>query len=543
MSNIYVGSISFDSGFSSGFQQAPLNISNVHIESLTVTVSTDALIDVSESIIIIEEKNPTVLVSSNALISVSESIILFNPLDTTATTTSNISINVTESIININPLDVTTLVTDNISINVTESIININPLDVTTLITDNVLVNVTQSNIEILPNDVTIIAVISISINTSETILEISSIAITDVITTVGIFVNVSESILLLQPQTPNIIAGIGELVNVNKSDIIVTPNEITTNIGQNINVTKADILILPLIPTITVTSNINVLVDEALINIIPKEAIASTSETFDVYPSNIEVTANVVTTKIGIVTVVNPSSILVKMVEIDGVGEVIPDWDDCLNIDSPYWAKDTDCRDAESKLYDNLNNEIFNKFGVPCVYYEVDYSTANEKVFGEDNDRMIMRNYHVQYYTEQLPQDDKLWSKFGIEGMDTFHVFVSKQHFKQASQLNMNGNIVSKPTKPNAGDIIMSTHNNVYYEVIEVKDKIEMFLQRSHTWDIVVQPNVDKKFNVSPALAGDDINNHINQPDVLGQNGLIDTERNDVLYDDPSGNDPYGLF
>ena len=109
-------------------------------------------------------------------------------------------------------------------------------------------------------------------------------------------------------------------------------------------------------------------------------------------------------------------------------------------------------------------------------------------------------------------------------------------------SQLNGARQIAYPIYKPQPGDIIQSLHNKVFYEVIEVKDKIELFLQRTHSWDITLRPNINKHYNVSLNLISDPINNAIPDEDILGQNDLINNIKSDVIFDDNQNFNPFNL-
>lgn len=206
--------------------------------------------------------------------------------------------------------------------------------------------------------------------------------------------------------------------------------------------------------------------------------------------------------------------------------------WKEDLNIENSFWNKDSPCKDNESKLYDSLVTGAYNQVGVPGFWYKVSYSTKNEKVFGEDNDREILRKFEVTYYVDELPEDNRMYSSFGIFGLDTFHIYISKNHFKQASQFNELGQVVSGIEYPKHGDILQSSHNNTFYEVVEVKDRVEMFLERSHVWDIILKPLEMNNHKISKTLEGDEIERVFKSKDILEQNDLIDKEFKKIKYE-----------
>lgn len=208
----------------------------------------------------------------------------------------------------------------------------------------------------------------------------------------------------------------------------------------------------------------------------------------------------------------------------------------DCDNFDNPMFDFSSECYDVESKMIDELTTEAINMSGTMGYWYVVDYSLNNERIFGEDNSRTIIRKFPFMFKTDELPIDDKKWTKFGIEGMDTFHIVVAKLGFTQASVMEADGVTPAyKQRNPHSGDIFMSTHNNVFYRVLDVKDKTDTMLQRAHSFDCIVTPLEMAHHNLSERMKNDVIARFNDCPDVLGQNTKLSKEKV------PDGLDPFG--
>ena len=208
----------------------------------------------------------------------------------------------------------------------------------------------------------------------------------------------------------------------------------------------------------------------------------------------------------------------------------------DCENFDSPYFDFLSECYETESKMIDDLTTEEINMAGVMGYWYVVDYSLRNERVFGEDNSRTILRKFPFMFLVEGLPIDDKKWSKFGIEGMDNFHIVVAKAGFTQASMMMADGVTPAyEPRNPHSGDIIQSTHNNVFYRVLDVKDKGDTMLQRAHSFDCIVTPLEMAHHNIAPILKDDIIAKFNDAKDSLAQNTKLDRSKR------PQGLDSFG--
>ncbi len=212
-------------------------------------------------------------------------------------------------------------------------------------------------------------------------------------------------------------------------------------------------------------------------------------------------------------------------------------------------------CYDKDKLLYDRLLAEQFNHFGVSMVFYKTSFSVNNEPIFGEDNNRDIERTFEVNAYYE-LPKEDELWTVHGIEGIDNFHMWVSKQHFAGMSTTAVGGgftagfssgfDVIGNSTLkfeifpeyiPTAGDIIRAKYNDYFYEIVDVGEEDGMFLQQKHSWDFIVKPMKDEKMNVSGLIvsAGDPILDIQNQTDVLSVSGAVDQKKDDILYDPAS--------
>lgn len=82
-----------------------------------------------------------------------------------------------------------------------------------------------------------------------------------------------------------------------------------------------------------------------------------------------------------------------------------------------------------ERKLYDLLITEAYNFHGITMSYYILSYDIDKDRIFGEDNDRVILRSFDVQAYAE-LPNDKKSFSIMGMMNQDIFHLFISMKHF-----------------------------------------------------------------------------------------------------------------
>lgn len=197
--------------------------------------------------------------------------------------------------------------------------------------------------------------------------------------------------------------------------------------------------------------------------------------------------------------------------------------FDSFPRIDSgPWFSHFTSAYDNERKLYDLFLTEAFNLHGVCCDYFEISVDTSYDKVFGEDMNQMIVRNFEIMAKFD-LPRETKSFSTQGQLWLDKFHIYISKKHFASASSEYL----------PKIGDIIRSQYNDVYYEVLSVKAEEEQFLQAKHSWDLTVRVYVDKHQNVNPATSADmgSLPSYVDNTDLFNIGTWINNEKGNALY------------
>jgi len=183
-----------------------------------------------------------------------------------------------------------------------------------------------------------------------------------------------------------------------------------------------------------------------------------------------------------------------------------------------------------ESMLYEFLNMEQKNLHGSCLEYYIISYDTNYDKLFGEDNNRRFVR--HFPFMGELvLPKETKQFTTMGIGWTDIFHIYVSKLHYSYASTLNENKVSAYSEYIPREGDILNTKYNNVYYEIISVKSEEQQFLQRKHSWDIIVRVIRDKSFSYSPDTSATmvDISKYNDKSDLFNIGKFIKETDEDV--------------
>lgn len=189
-----------------------------------------------------------------------------------------------------------------------------------------------------------------------------------------------------------------------------------------------------------------------------------------------------------------------------------------------------------ERLLYDLMITEAYNKHGVCCSYYIVSYNTNYDRIFGEDNNRRVERKFSVMTYFD-LPYETKAFTNQGIGWSDIFHVFVSMRHFQTASILDISGTPTYTSYVPRVGDILLTEYNNVFYEIISVKNQVEQFLQHQHAWDLVVKVIRDTSlsFNPSTSATTQDLSEYMNKSDLFDIGSFINENKGPIKYNPTS--------
>ena len=228
---------------------------------------------------------------------------------------------------------------------------------------------------------------------------------------------------------------------------------------------------------------------------------------------------------------------------------------------------------DNERELYKMLQMEAFNMNGMPAVWHIVTFDPQYDPLFGEDNDKRVERSFPVQMYSPDTPSNNRIWTIFGTEGVNDLLFYISKEHFRVASQCGMpsdypdgssdnamyptdwtrnhqvaveqsggrtdHGGLeddafsdqfnIGQPLKshiPKVGDIfVMLYDSNTAYEVKRVREEEEMFLQEKHSW-IIESTKIYINEHIDKNKTGADPTNFIS-PEL--DRAISDTE----LYDD----------
>jgi len=207
-------------------------------------------------------------------------------------------------------------------------------------------------------------------------------------------------------------------------------------------------------------------------------------------------------------------------------------DWNSDSALPSGYFNYTQSAYDNESELYEILITDMYNQNNLSADYYESTFDTSYDKLFGEDGDRYFKQKFTIILHGE-LPKEEQLWSRFGIEGIDNFQMFCTKRHFSAASLADTGDTVI-----PKVGDVIYTSYNNRIYEIRDVGQEEEMLHQRKHTWVFTLSPFTDTNISLSADTSATmgDISAFTNQDiDDFDISEFIDNELSAFDYDDSS--------
>jgi len=185
---------------------------------------------------------------------------------------------------------------------------------------------------------------------------------------------------------------------------------------------------------------------------------------------------------------------------------------------------------DVERELYAVVQMEAYNLHGVELVYYPATYNVSANRIWGEDNNRTYTSAIEIKSYYD-LPKEEELWTKFGIEGIDNFHIYVNKMHFNA-----MTGGTglypISGGYTPKVGDALMAKYNGHFYEITDVSHEEEMFQQYKHAWDLTVRPFKDEFVGLNNTTSATEISAVTNQDeDIFDISDDINTFKETIIF------------
>jgi len=220
----------------------------------------------------------------------------------------------------------------------------------------------------------------------------------------------------------------------------------------------------------------------------------------------------------------------------------------DSLSREKNQWFNYLTAYDNEHTLYDLMLTEAYNLHGVCSTYYVVSYDKNNNRIWGEDNNRRFERKFDFMSFLE-LPKEEDNSNKFGIGLLDSITVWISKRHFEQASKYDSNGEDQTNSSYiPKAGDILSIDYSNFYYEIAEVSQEEEMFLQKKHSWELTIIPFKNEHNDFVTSANMPDLFSIVENQDVFNIADSINDYKMPIIFsagscEEPKNNDKYGWW
>lgn len=154
-----------------------------------------------------------------------------------------------------------------------------------------------------------------------------------------------------------------------------------------------------------------------------------------------------------------------------------------------------------ETDTVDTVVQDAYEKFGLKCVYYRVSEDLLRDKLFGEDQLRMIQRAWYFNGYIEEMPPNVRNYQLQGIWGEDVVRMYASIGAFNYYSTYggyDRNTPEVYGEQPPSIGDIIYVPANDTFYRIVDVKYYEQAFGLEPHTYTFTLRVYKDNKWTVS---------------------------------------------
>jgi len=376
--------------------------------------------------------------------------------------------------------------------------------------------------------------------------------------------VPVNPSTIVISTNTPTIVGKAN--VPVSEITIVINTNDPIIHLGKNI---------FPDAFVINISVNPVTVVGKANVSVNPITIVISTNNPTIVGNANVPVDQSIIVISINAPTIIGKANVLadplVVLISIkDPTIEIrfpetvivtslnlyvsliaptftteISEYDQypaCpRDIFGDWFQEDRQVYDREKEMLAMLHMEAFNMFGVPMFYYAASYNTSANKIFGEDNNRRFTQVFDIMSFYH-LPREDKLWSKFGIEGIDEITMYISKEHFQYVTSSTGGYSYI-----PKTGDIIKAKYNNYYYEIVAIKEEASQFLQsKRYVWELIVRPFKDA--HIINMISGDPIGTVTNKTtDLFDRVQAINAKMSGIAYQnkpcEKPANDPFALW
>src|SRR5574343_81177 len=179
-----------------------------------------------------------------------------------------------------------------------------------------------------------------------------------------------------------------------------------------------------------------------------------------------------------------------------------IPDWLNDAQVPwNSHWRDDTECKDNERELYSTLITDTYNKFACVWIYYPTSYNITYDRVFKEDQNKYVIRAFSAMGFVEDIPAEHKSYNLEGIIGLDIVRAYFSIAHFTEASTYSGISSGIYGSYSPTVGDICYLTSNSAFYEVINVKNTVEQFMNRPNNYEVTMRVFKDNKMTVSATI------------------------------------------
>ena len=185
----------------------------------------------------------------------------------------------------------------------------------------------------------------------------------------------------------------------------------------------------------------------------------------------------------------------------------------------------------AENFLVSSNIAQAFNMYGICFTFYIRTYDVTYDPIFGEDNNSRYVRSFPFMGMYQE-PEENKFFSQFGMEQTDEVSIFVSKLHFRAAS----NDPTTKQEYIPRLGDLVEANGTKFLYEIVSIPKVTDFSYYQSLNivWEFCVRPYKNEHLDIDGSIQGTTLNQDTDKEspaDIFDIRNIIDSKKESILY------------
>ena len=185
----------------------------------------------------------------------------------------------------------------------------------------------------------------------------------------------------------------------------------------------------------------------------------------------------------------------------------------------------------GENFLISSNIAQAFNNLGMCFRFYVRTYDVDYDRIFGEDNNSRYVRYFDFMGMY-QAPEENKFFTQFGIEQTDEVTIYVSKLHFRSAS----NDPKTKQEYIPKLGDLVEAKGTKFLYEIVSIPKVTDYSYYQSLNivWEFCLRPYKNEHLDVDESIKNTTLNMMTDKDgtaDIFDIRNIIDSKKEEILY------------